>query len=289
MPRPKTESVRWIYQSQETTKFSNVPELIMLGHDRFHEASPLYDHRHEQCYEFVVVESGKVTWEVDGSLYATHTGQCFHTRPGEWHRARLNFIEPCSIWWIIVSDPAENPGWLGLHESDRLEFDCLLKQLPRVLQVDIRIREKFASMRAIMTDNVQLASCRLRHHVLDILLQMLDPSSARSLPSDLIEALTRLTAEIEAAPEKRWTNKELADRIGVSESHFYRLFQDMHGQSPANYIDRLRMDHACRLLLQPGSSITAVGMDLGYKTSQHFATVFKKYTGLTPTQWRGFS
>lgn len=176
---------------------------------------------------------------------------------------------------------------MTLNDEDRLEINRLLKQLPRVVQADSRIRETFAKMRAIITTQDEpLTTCRLRHHVMDILMQMLNPSSTRSLPIDLKEALTRLTGEIKDAPEMRWTNKELADRVGVSESHFYRLFHDLHGQSPANYIDRLRMDHACQLLRQPGSSITAVAMNLGYKTSQHFATVFKKYIGLTPTQWR---
>ncbi|MFC5447125.1 cupin domain-containing protein [Paenibacillus aestuarii] len=67
----------------------------MLGFDHFQEAAPLNIHQHKRSYEYVFVDSGKVTWEVDGQLFTTHTGQIFHTRPGEWHRARLNFIEPC--------------------------------------------------------------------------------------------------------------------------------------------------------------------------------------------------
>ncbi|WP_081824398.1 helix-turn-helix transcriptional regulator [Paenibacillus sp. UNC451MF] len=60
----------------------------------------------------------------------------------------------------------------------------------------------------------------------------------------------------------------------------------MYGQSPANYMDRLRIELACQILLQKEISVTTVAMDIGYKTSQHFATVFKKYMGLSPSQWR---
>ncbi|OPA73033.1 hypothetical protein BVG16_30665 [Paenibacillus selenitireducens] len=286
MAKIKNETMRWVYEFPESAKLSHIPELIMLGYDRFHEASPLIVHQHERSYEFVFVDSGKVTWEVGGHLYPSHTGQVFYTRPGEWHSARLNFIEPCSIWWMIIADPSEHSGWLNLQDEDRMEIHHQLQQLPRVVFVDNRVREPFTKLRDIIEHNESLASCRVRHYVLDIILQMLNPSSNRQIPLDFQEAMIKLTETIQAAPETRWINKELADQVGVSESHFYRLFHDMHGQSPANYIDRLRMDIACQMLRQQEVSVTTVAMDLGYKTSQHFSTVFKKYIGLSPSQWR---
>ncbi len=258
----------------------------MLGFDRFQEASPLYDHRHERCYEFVYVENGKVTWEVEDGVYPSHTGQFFHTRPGEWHRARLNFIEPCSIWWMIVISPSERRDWLGFADEDRQRMQASLACLPRIVSADVRVREQFLKLRGLLAQGTEADAFRVRHYVLDLLLHLLYPPVARQIPVDLHEAVLALTGAIEAEPARRWANKELAAKAGVSESHFYRLFQDLHGQSPANYIDRLRMNRACELLRQPGANVTNVAMDLGYKTSQHFATVFKKYIGVSPTQWR---
>ncbi|NIK79722.1 AraC-like DNA-binding protein/mannose-6-phosphate isomerase-like protein (cupin superfamily) [Paenibacillus castaneae] len=286
MVKIKTDTARWVYEFPESNQLSQVPELIMLGYDRFHEASPLNVHQHERSYEFVFVESGKVTWEVDGHLFPSHAGQFFYTQPGEWHRARLNFIEPCSIWWMIITDPSDHSGWLNLLDEDRMEIHHQLQQLPRIVFVDSRVREPFSKLRDIIEHHESFASCRVRHYVLDIILQILSPSSNRQIPFDLHAAMIKLTEAIKAAPEKRWNNKELADMVSVSESHFYRLFRDMHGQSPANYIDRLRMDHACQMLRQQEVSVTTVAMDLGYKTSQHFSTVFKKFIGLSPSQWR---
>ncbi len=152
--------------------------------------------------------------------------------------------------------------------------------------MDSRVREPFTKLRDIIEHYEPLASCRVRHYVLEIILQMLSPSSNRQISYDLQKAMITLTETIQATPEKRWTNKDLADQVGVSESHFYRLFHLMHGQSPANYMDRVRIELACQILIQKEISVTTVAMDLGYKTSQHFATVFKKYMGLSPSQWR---
>jgi AraC-like DNA-binding protein/mannose-6-phosphate isomerase-like protein (cupin superfamily) len=286
MVKMHTETSRWVYEFSESNQLAHLPELIMLGYDRFQEASPLVIHKHERSYEYVFVDSGKVTWEVDGQLITSHTGQIFHTRPGEWHRARLNFIEPCRIWWLILLDPSEHVGWLNLPDEERMEIHNQLQKLPRIIPVDIRVRELFTKLRDIIEHYEPLSSCRIRHYVLDIILQMLHPSSNRQISFDLQKAMFTLAETVQAAPEKRWTNKDLANQIGVSESHFYRLFHLMYGQSPANYIDRLRIELSCQILLQKEISITTVAMDLGYKTSQHFATVFKKYMGLSPSQWR---
>ncbi|QHW33763.1 AraC family transcriptional regulator [Paenibacillus rhizovicinus] len=286
MPRSKSDSARWVYEWVNAGEFACFPELEMMGFDRFQEASPLSDHRHDRCFEFVYVENGKLAWEVDDGHYPTHAGQCFHTKPGEWHRAGSNYVEPSSIWWIIMVDPGEMQGWLGFGEADRLRIQAALGALPRIVHADMRIREQFLKLRGIIEHGTAADLFRARHYLLDILLQLIYPPVARQIPLDLHEAMLALTEEIEAEPERRWANKELAAKVGVSESHFYRLFQDMHGQSPANYIDRLRMNRACGLLRMPGASVTGVAMDLGYKTSQHFATVFKKYIGVSPTQWR---
>ncbi|NBD26934.1 helix-turn-helix transcriptional regulator [Paenibacillus glycinis] len=287
MPRSKNDSARWAHEWAESGVFAALPELEMIGFDRFHEASPLYDHQHARGFEFVYVEHGKLAWEVDDGLYPTHAGQFFHTKPGEWHRAKSNYVEPSSIWWLILVDPGEMPGWLGLDDADRRRIHDALAALPRIVNADMRVREPFLKLRGLIERGSEHDLFLLRHYLLDILLQLLYPPVARQMPLDLREALLRLTADIDAEPERRLSNKELAARIGVSESHFYRLFHDLHGQSPASYVDRLRMNRACGLLRDPGASVTGVALDLGYKTSQHFATVFKKYIGVTPTQWRG--
>ncbi|SFS55806.1 AraC family transcriptional regulator [Paenibacillus sp. BC26] len=290
MAKVRNDAVRWEINDHAANRRIDFPELMMLGYDRFQEASPLADHQHDGCYEFVYVDNGRVTWEVDGDYYPSFTGQIFHTRPGEWHRARLNFIEPCSIWWFILRDPADYPGWLSFNDEDRHQIHQALQQLPRIVSVDSRVREQFYKLRSLLEAEEHSAAFRVRHHLVDILLQLLyPPAAARQLPLDLKESMLALTAQIDAAPERRWSNKELAALAGVSESHFYRLFHNLHGQSPANYMDRIRINRACELLRQPGANVTAVALDLGYKTSQHFATVFKKYIGVSPSSWRSSS
>ncbi len=276
---------RWTYTIEDDGALSAPPELLMLGYDRFTEASPLSDHRHERSYEFVYMESGKATWEVGGRAFDSHAGQLFHTRPGEVHRARMDHIEPCSIWWMIVLDPAETNGWLRLEERERLELSSALREADRVVTTEAGILDTFRRMRRALERGEALSALELRTGIVDVLLRVFRPRKQR-LPVDLNEALTRLCFRIQAAPERRWATAELASALGVSESHAYRVFREAVGQSPASYIERQRVESACRRLLRPDAAITEVAFELGFKTSQHFATVFKRYTGFTPSQWR---
>lgn len=282
----KSISSRWTYSQEDEGAFEAPPELLTLGYDRFTEAAPLSDHRHEKAYEFVYIESGRATWEVGGESYASHAGQLFHTRPGEVHRARLHHIEPCAIWWMIVLDPAESEGWLRLEARERLELAAGLRQAERVATTGPGVLDPFRRMRRALEQGGGLGALELRTGIVDILLRVLRPRKPQDLPVDLNEALGRLRSRIEADPERRWTTAELAASLGVSESYVYRVFREAVGQSPAAYIERLRVESACARLLRPGASITEVAFELGFKTSQHFATVFKRYTGLTPSRWR---
>jgi AraC-like DNA-binding protein len=232
------------------------------------------------------MESGRAMWEVGGASYASHAGQLFHTRPGEVHRARLNHIEPCTIWWMIVSDPAETEGWLGLDERERSELSNALREANRVATTGAGVLEPFRRMRRALEEGGALSGLELRTGIADLLLRALRPAKPQDLPADLSDAMVKVCSRIQAAPERRWTTGELASSLGVSDSHVYRIFREAVGQSPASYIERLRVKSACDRLLRPNASVTEIAFELGFKTSQHFATVFKRYTGLTPSQWR---
>ncbi|TLS51123.1 helix-turn-helix domain-containing protein [Paenibacillus antri] len=285
----KTASSRWMYTNDRGEAASDVPELITLGYDRFSEAIPLPDHRHDRSYEFVYMESGRATWEVGGASYASHAGQLFHTRPGEVHRARSNHIEPCSIWWMIVLDPAETKGWLRLEERERVTLADALREAPRVATIGPGALEPLRRMRLVLEQGGALRALEIRTGIVDLLLRALRPGKSPDLPPDLSEALVKLCARIQAEPERRWTTAELASTLGVGDSHVYRVFREAVGQSPASYIERVRVERACERLTRTDVSVTEVAFELGFKTSQHFATVFKRYTGLTPTQWRHHS
>ena len=78
----------------------------------------------------------------------------------------------------------------------------------------------------------------------------------------------------------------MADFVRISPSHFFRTFQEYTGLPPWYFIERARIKQACGLLVEGTDTVTEIANELGYASSQHFATVFKRITGMTPIQWR---
>jgi len=78
----------------------------------------------------------------------------------------------------------------------------------------------------------------------------------------------------------------LAAQAGLSKFHFHRLFKTGVGVSPARYQVNLRMDIARRLLRETKKSVVEVAIEVGYANPSHFAQLFRRETGLCPTDYR---
>jgi AraC-like DNA-binding protein len=290
-----TSLQRWVYPSQNGDEKKDVvgiekvvPELLLLGYQKYTEAFPIHLHLHKNGYEFVYLEYGSVTWEIDGVFYPTLAGQWFYTRPGELHKARFDHMEPSRIWWFIIEDPKENLNFFGLSSKDREIIIDLMGKLPRVFQADHRVQEQFMRLKSSLEEGSPNQALFARYQVLHILLGLLQPSTSKTNQDELQEAVVNAVNKMIQSPELRFSIAEMAKSVRLSSSHFYKLFYRIFGQSPAAYMVRIRMERAC-ILLKTELTITEIAFKLGFETSQHFSTVFKKIIGSSPSEWRKHS
>lgn len=78
---------------------------------------------------------------------------------------------------------------------------------------------------------------------------------------------------------------ELAERLEVSAAHLGRVFTKKIGISPGKYITRVRVEYAKLLLRDPDTTITYVAEASGFANANYFAKVFRRETGLSPTEY----
>ena len=79
---------------------------------------------------------------------------------------------------------------------------------------------------------------------------------------------------------------ELSTVGHMSAFHFARLFKLSTGLSPHRFVVGRRIEYAKRLLAKDDLSITAISRVVGFRTPSHFATVFRRTTGATPSAYR---
>lgn len=75
---------------------------------------------------------------------------------------------------------------------------------------------------------------------------------------------------------------DLADAVAMSRRQFQRKLAALTSETPAEFIRRIRMEHAARLVAERVLSIKEIAAEVGYKSSSHFTQVFKETYGVSP-------
>lgn len=80
--------------------------------------------------------------------------------------------------------------------------------------------------------------------------------------------------------------RQVSDYCGVSESYLSRLFTEQMGESFINYVTRLRINLAKKMMEETNEPIGDIGKYVGYENQEHFSRMFKKVTGKSPSSYR---
>ncbi len=80
--------------------------------------------------------------------------------------------------------------------------------------------------------------------------------------------------------------ESMAIKFGFSERNLKRRFQQATGISPNQYLQRVRIDKAKKLLIATNMLIKEISYQVGYQNDSFFSRAFKKHTGATPSKWR---
>jgi len=286
--KPKNEhSKRWSFIGEDY----GVPEIVLFGFEDVRKTIPLIEHHHASAFEFVFIERGKASWETSVGQFETRTGEVFYTLPDEVHRGSYNIIEPCRFWWVIIEIPKleaaqTNKRWLGLEAAEAALLVNVLYALPRVSKPQNPILHSLKRIRNAIERKDTLAAVEVRILLLDFLLSLKIPKPLSYIPASLVMSIEQIKAEIAARLDWNPRLEELAARADISTSYYQKVFQTYTGLTPKSYLDHVKITEATKLLKESDLSITEISFILGYSSTQHFATAFRRLMGQTPTGWR---
>ena len=80
-------------------------------------------------------------------------------------------------------------------------------------------------------------------------------------------------------------NDDLAAHVGLSTIYFRKLFTEIFGTSPISYVHKLRIRKAKEMLKSDHKSLSEIAIALGYANISDFSKMFKKITGLSPSNY----
>jgi AraC-like DNA-binding protein/quercetin dioxygenase-like cupin family protein len=279
--RLQTEFLVSCYHTPSETVRRIFSVVLRAGHLR---AAPDYriERRHLPGHDLLYCLSG--------SGFILSANRRYQVRQGElaWisgYHPHAHWAHPDSPWellWIRTDGSQLEQAW-NILSGDRapvfsgLNRERIVRPLQRIL--------------GLMTQRPLAIDALLNAQVAEILSQLFEARQAetaeslRHLPvvsSELKTALTRMALY----PDRPWRVADLARLSGLSEPHFYRRFKLVTGSSPIDWLRRERINHARRRLLESADSIKQISEQVGYNDPFFFSRDFKRYTGVSPSEYR---
>ncbi len=179
---------------------------------------------------------------------------------------------------LIGSHGVQNPENTSLVDiiNERIERYNQISGKPYRIQV--YAVSNFESPQLIPDENTAY------NKIKKILAEKKNSSHSRS-ESAYYADFNSLRRDIYLMPEKEWSIAMCSNILGMSASHFQRLYKSIFNISCMRDIQNSKLCHAKNLLLNTSKTLQSIAEECGYDYS-HFMRMFKKEVGMTPTEYR---
>lgn len=225
-------------------------------------------------YLMEIILEGRVNIETEGERLTARAGQAvlidcnkphrYHSDTG-WH----------ALWVHFDGAPAK--GY----------FSLILRQNGRVFATH-RLQEAHEALQGIFDmfhQGQPLSETRMALYLTQAL-TALSESAEPAIMSGGAGPINRAVELINRRVGEEPSVTELARMVGLSEYHFIRVFRQLMGVTPGQYIIISRMNHAKYLLKTTALSVGEIAAMAGYSSESMFTAAFRRTQGMTPTQYR---
>ncbi|MBE9598055.1 AraC family transcriptional regulator [Pedobacter sp. MC2016-24] len=267
----------------------NLQGKVTLGRYVYkHVHGELETHSHDGRIEICYCDKGLQVYEVNGKEYHIKGGDVFITFPNEPHGTAQHPEEKGVLYWLIVKIPLDDQ-FLNYNTEDSAAFVKALLAIPqRHFKGNELMKKMLDQLFSIHNEQQQKPIYQLQ--VLNLLTSFLLTTiecSHKNVAAGQSDRVAEIKKYIHEHIYQNLPIELLAKELYMSDSHFKSWFKKEFGMPPVDYILRTRIEEAKKLLLLTTTeSITTIAFQLNFSSSQYFATVFKKYTGLSPAEFR---
>jgi AraC-like DNA-binding protein len=228
------------------------------------------------CLEFVSRGEGRL--ELDGVAHDLRPGVFYLYGPGIPHRIASSAEHPLGKYFV---------GFQGDGVEEFLERHAIRAGMVARCPKAEPIRRGFDMLidRGVRKSRLAAPICSLIAREL-LLLCRDDAAEPVNTGSPAFATYVRAREFIEGSFLNLNSLEAVSKGCGVDAPYLCRLFARYHDGSPYQYLTRLRMDHASRLLLDENATVGGVAMAMGFKDAFHFSRVFKSVHHVPPSRFR---
>ena len=254
--------------------FSNEQSLI-LG---FCSGNKSRKNLNKQNLVLMYVIQGNGSFQVDGKdPQFLKPGSLLIRKPGTRHHVTCQFEPDWCEFFIIFPN--------SFYEF--LEINNFLPRLDLCLQIDLDL----LWLKHLIDITTKIGNCSPSEDlkVSNMIFKLLEDFKSKLLPKNTIpvyqEDMLGICRWIDKNPAERLSNKEMAEKAGYGLESFRKIFKEVIGCSPQEYLIRQRIREAQRMIWENKLELNNIAFELGYNDLPSFSRQFKKMTGISPSAY----
>ena len=241
------------------------------------------------------IMEGKFEWKIEGQHYSLYPNDLVIILPGQLLGGEKDFLDIGCVTWLhihlqqLALSGNMIPGkWSSLpeRESRAIGKIFVLNNSP----VLSKFKEAGVLFQHIQQElfTQEIGYSTRVNQLIDELIILVARHLTRQNNSrrDFPQTFTKLEQTLRENLSHQWTVEEMAALVGLGTTAFSEKVKSYTGFSPLNYLINIRISEALKLLKRQDVNVTDIALDIGFYSSQHFATTFKKLTGYTPSEFR---
>ena len=253
--------------------------FMPVGGACFYALTPEHTH---PSYMFVLNFDDETSIKMNGAVISGMPGTIFALSPGVPHQELPSDRAPRYIAVMMAKDLFESQYCLyGKKKVPAFRGDYFKAGQPLVqlckrfmIEADNRMPGSAAVLHAL---SVEICHAVIR--------TVIEAPIQKDRLTERVE-VNRVIEYLHSNLDQKITLQTLAGIGYLSPSHFSRVFREETGQPPMEYVHRLRMDRAKKLLLAGDRSITEIALECGFNSTSYLSACFQKQYKQTPSEYQ---
>ena len=260
----------------------NIKLLYVCQADYTETVIPTAMHMHKDHLELQYISGGKAHIKIGGYSYDVQAGDVIVYNAGIFHDERADPVCGMAFYNCGIKN----------FQSPFLPKNHLLPQNVKPVLHTENFSENVQKIFHMLFEQIsqkKKAGVSVCYHLLHALLIIL----ANQIPQETIIQRNKFDVSFQRCKDfinenftKNISVEDMSKVANMSVSGFAHHFKKVFGFSPMQYIIRLKIGMAQRLLISTDKSITEISMELGYDSISHFNNQFKNFVGSSPQNYR---